>query len=157
LASRDLLPSGPACVRRISCVKNSLYILLNPKNKVRKISGLDSYPRPAESLEWAQQAYMLEVTTCEAKARDKKGAKRIDDLAPGSPDASSNGRVAKEAGLSLRNLSRLSTIKSGCPPKQGTDALRSARGRDRLLTGSKVSEGLSLGPDESLAHFITMV
>ena len=64
--------------------------------------------------------------------------------------------VAQEAGLSLRNLSRLFLHQVGLSPKQALMHYRIAAARDLLLTGSTVSEAALASGYESLAHFITM-
>jgi AraC-like DNA-binding protein len=64
--------------------------------------------------------------------------------------------VAQEAGLSLRNLSRLFLDQIGLSPKQAPTHYRIAAARDFLLTGSTVSEAAHATGYVSLTQFITM-
>jgi AraC family transcriptional regulator, regulator of nimT len=148
---------GPAmCPAHQLCKELLFYILLNPKTKSAKSLVSTFIQVLAESLEWSQQASLLEVTHLEAKARDKRVRKALTILLRDHPTRVRMAAVAQEAGLSLRNLSRLFLHQVGLSPKQALMHYRIAAARDLLLNGSTVSEAASATGYESLAHFITM-
>jgi AraC-like DNA-binding protein len=148
---------GPAmCPAHQLCKELLFYILLNPKTKSAKSLVSTFIQVLAESLEWAQQASLLEVTHLEAKARDKRVRKALTILLRDHPTRVRMAAVAQEAGLSLRNLSRLFLHQVGLSPKQALMHYRIAAARDLLLTGSTVSEAAFATGYESLAQFITI-
>jgi len=66
----------------------------------------------------------------EAKARDKRVRKALTILLRDHPTRVRMAAVAQEAGLSLRNLSRLFLHQVGLFPQTSPDALRIAAARD---------------------------
>jgi AraC-like DNA-binding protein len=149
--------SGPAmCPAHQLCKELLFYLLLNPKTKSAKSLVSTFIQVLAESLESAQQASLLEVIHLEAKARDKRVRKALTILLRDHPTRVRMAAVAQEAGLSLRNLSRLFLDQVGLSPKQALTHYRIAAARDLLLTGSTVSEAAYATGYVSLTQFITM-
>jgi AraC-like DNA-binding protein len=148
--------SGPAmCPAPQLCKEHLFYLLLNPKTKSAESLVSAFIQLLAESIESTQQTSLLEVTHLEAKVRDERVRKALSILLRDHRTRVRMAAVAQEAGLSLRNLSRLFLDQVGLSPKQVLTQYRIAAARDLLLTGSTVTEAASGTGYESLAQFTT--
>jgi AraC-like DNA-binding protein len=149
--------SGPATRPAHQLCKEQLfYLLLNPKTRSAESLVSAFIQVLAESVESTQQTSLLEVTHLEGKVRDARVRKALAILLRDHTKRVRMGAVAQEAGLSLRNMSRLFLDQVGLSPKQILTQYRIAAARDLLLTGSTVTEAAFAAGYESLAQFITV-
>ena len=147
--------SGPAMgPAQQLCKEQLFYLLLNPKTKSAESVVSAFIQVLAESVESTQQASLLEVTHLEAKVRDERVRKALIILLRDHRKRVRMAAVAQEAGLSVRNLSRLFLDQVGLSPKQVLTQYRITAARDLLLTGKTVAEAAFATGYESLAQFI---
>ena len=150
------LESGPAMSPAQQLCKEQLfYLLLNPKTKSAESVVSAFIQVLAESVESTQQTSLLEVTHLAAKVRDERVRKALTILLRDHRERVRMTAVAQEAGLSVRNLSRLFLDQAGLSPKQVLTQYRIAAARNLLLAGSTVAEAAFATGYESLAQFIT--
>jgi len=148
--------SGPAMLpAQQLCKEHLFYLLLNPKTKSAESLVSAFIHVLAESVASTQQSSLLEVTHLEAKVGDERVRKALTILLRDYRTRVRMAAVAQEAGLSLRNLSRLFLDQVGLSPKQVLTQYRIAAARDLLLTGSTVTGAAFAAGYDSLAQFIT--
>jgi AraC-like DNA-binding protein len=145
-----MLPAHPLCKEQL------FYLLLNPKTTSAEVLVSAFIQVLAESLESTRQTSLLEVAHLDAKVRDERVRKALTILVRDHRTRVRMAGVAQEAGLSLRNLSRLFLDQLGLSPKQVLTHYRIAAARDLLLTGSTVAEAAFATGYVSLAQFITI-
>ena len=149
--------SGPTMIPvQQLCKEHLFYLLLNPNTKSAESLVSAFIQILAESMESTQQTSLLEVTHLEAKVRDERVRKALTILLRDHRTRVRMAAVAQEAGLSLRNLSRLFLDQVGISPKQVLTQYRIATARDLLLTGSTVAQAAFATGYASLAQFITI-
>jgi AraC-like DNA-binding protein len=148
---------GPTlCPAHQLCKEFLFYLLLNPKTKYAKSLVSTFIQILAESLKSPQQASLLEVIHLDAKVRDERVRKALLIFHRDHPTRVRMTAVAREAGLSLRNLNRLVREEAGLSPKQVLTHYRITAAKERLLAGSTVTEAAFASGYESLGQFITM-
>jgi AraC-like DNA-binding protein len=130
------------------------YLLLNPGLRSARSLVSTLVHVLAESLESAAHTTLLRVAHVDSKLSDPRIGKALQILRRDHATPLRIGTVAKEAGASVRTLSRLFLTHLGLSPKQALIHFRIEAAQELLLAGNSVTSSARACGYDSPAQFI---
>jgi AraC-like DNA-binding protein len=153
-AATTVRSGATLCNAQPLCNEILFYLLLHPTSRCVRTLLSALVQVLAESIEAVEQPSLLEVTHLDGGVRDVRIRTVLEIFRKQLATPIRMRDAAHEAGLSVRNLSRLFLAEIGMSPKQVLTQYRIAAASERLLAGDSVTEAAFASGYESLAQFV---